>query len=252
MPNLSIQTAQALFSNPRLGPYLREVGQGNESTALELYQWGTELEGAFHATLSFLEIALRNSIDTQLQKWNSENSHRKWTTPGETREEIRNIAGRGLKSARKYAKEELERKHNTTNIIPSHDDILAQFTFGNLSYFFIDPGGHRPPVRQDIRQTLWQECLKDAFPDLDKPVDKRICNTPDGLIKIGNSLEHLRRLRNKVAHHDNLLQVDVRRQIHAINSVLGKIDPELPGFAMAKSQLRRLRNEDPRRRLNLH
>lgn len=244
MANLDIQAARTLFSAPRLKPYLNQVD--DEDLALELYQWGTELEGAFHATLSFLEIALRNAIDRQLQEWNNQQFSEPWTSHGNTREEISIIAGKSFRAARTYAQKELERKHGT-NINPTHDDILAQFTFGNLSYFFKEPGRACSTEREETRKKMWDECLRYAFPDLGKIPEQRICNAEDGLLRIGRSLEYIRVLRNKVAHHDNLLRLDVRDQIHGINSVLSKLHPALPGFAMARSQLRRLRKEDPRR-----
>ncbi|MFJ1511848.1 hypothetical protein [Cellulosimicrobium funkei] len=64
---------------------------------------------------------------------------------------------------------------------------------------------------------------------------------------IGNQLETLRRLRNRVAHHDNLLDVEVRHRLNGILSLLSKIDPTFPSLAAARSPLRRIIREDPRR-----
>lgn len=68
-----------------------------------------------------------------------------------------------------------------------------------------------------------------------------------GRIAIGKQLETLRRLRNRVAHHDNLLEVDVRHRMNGMLSVLATIDDEYPSLAASKSTLRRLAREDPRR-----
>lgn len=245
MSRLSLQDAKKFISEPRIKVYAEAIG--SEEKTLELYQWAVELEGAFHATLSFAEIALRNSIDQQLQIWNSQHFAEDWTTKDNTREEIKKILGKSVGTARSHAAKELKFKNSGADIQPTHDDILAQLTFGNLSYIFIDPLGVDDPSRKSYRDVLWNECLKHAFPDTGKPVGKRICELDDGRLKVGRALEHLRQLRNRIAHHDNLLNVDVRREIHNINSILSKLHPDLPGFAMYKSQLRRLRQEDPRR-----
>lgn len=60
-------------------------------------------------------------------------------------------------------------------------------------------------------------------------------------------VEMLRRLRNRVAHHDNLLQVDVRHRFNGMLSLLAKLDPTFPALAAARSSLRQLTKDDPRR-----
>ena len=244
MIRFPLQTAQLFFSAPRLQAYLDEAQDYDQ--ALDLYMWGSEVAGAFHATLSFLEIALRNAVDHQLKEWNGKESSQVWTTRGDTRDELRAVAGKAIGAARKHAKKELERKGQSPDVQPTHDQILAQFTFGNLSYLFIDPGYQDGGSKKADRDTLWDEALKLAFPDEGQPIGKRVCNYQNGRMRIGRQLEHLRQLRNRVAHHDNLLHVDIRKEIHTINSVLSKMNTELPAVAMSKSQLRRLRREDPR------
>lgn len=248
MSSLPPQIAHEFISSARLSPYLQESSSGKHEEALALYQWATELSGAFHATLSFVEIALRNSVDIQLKRWNALEfsstglpGSPNWTDRGQARTELKNIAGSAINTARKYAKEALARKNSIQRSRPTHDDVISQFTFGNLTSFFIIPSGDEESLSGD-REYLWDACLKDAFPNLGAP------NDPELRRKLCGSLNHLRRLRNKVAHHDSLLHVDVRAEISSINSVLGKMHPGLPSFAMEKSQLRRLRREDPRRR----
>lgn len=60
-------------------------------------------------------------------------------------------------------------------------------------------------------------------------------------------VEMLRRLRNRVAHHDNLLQVDVRHRFNGMLSLLAKLDPTFPALAAARSSLRQLTKDDPLR-----
>lgn len=52
---------------------------------------------------------------------------------------------------------------------------------------------------------------------------------------------------DRVAHHDNLLQVDVRHRFNGMLSLLAKLDPTFPALAAARSSLRQLTKDDPRR-----
>ena len=63
---------------------------------------------------------------------------------------------------------------------------------------------------------------------------------------LGRQLDTLRKLRNRVAHHDNLLEVNVVHRLNGMLSVLGQINPDLATLASAKNTLRRLAKEDPR------
>lgn len=64
---------------------------------------------------------------------------------------------------------------------------------------------------------------------------------------LGNSFSNIQALRNRVAHHDNLLDVALGNRLNWTLSLLSKINPDYPSLAMARSQLRRLIREDPRR-----
>ncbi|MCQ4614687.1 Abi family protein [Corynebacterium pseudogenitalium] len=255
MAKISMQTAEEFLSVPRLQPYVAAMGVAGEDAVLALYQWAVELEGAFHATLCVVEISSRNAIDRELRSWNSlpnssgDTFTEEWTELGNTREALKTLLGPSIGTARHHAQREIERKSpRNGQREPTHDDIVAQLTFGNLSSLFCAPGhAEESEERENLRQTLWDECLKNVFPDRGQPVERRICSDFNGRQRIGRSLEALRRLRNRVAHHDCLLEVDIKKSVDSINSVLAKLDPELPRFAMEKSQLRRLRREDPRR-----
>ena len=93
------------------------------------------------------------------------------------------------------------------------------------------------------QRALWAGVLSQAFPHADQ--------TDAGRLAIGAQLETMRQLRNRVAHHDNLLGVDVRHRQNGVLSLLSKVDPVLPNLAVARSPLRRLIRDDPRRTWSL-
>ncbi len=63
---------QQLINNiptPRFQTYLAAANQDPEK-ALALYQWNIDVAAAVTSTLAIVEVALRNTIDQQLRKWN--------------------------------------------------------------------------------------------------------------------------------------------------------------------------------------
>ncbi len=50
-----------------------------------------------------------------------------------------------------------------------------------------------------------------------------------------------------MAHHENLLSVDIRRRLRDMLGILALIDPKLPDLAMQSNRVRTLVRADPRR-----
>ncbi|WP_051662404.1 MULTISPECIES: hypothetical protein [unclassified Microbacterium] len=55
----------SLLGSARSGVYLTAAA-GDAARAGELYMWSTQVSGALHAQLSYVEIAVRNAIDPVL------------------------------------------------------------------------------------------------------------------------------------------------------------------------------------------
>jgi len=117
----------------------------------------------------------------------------------------------------------------------THDDVVAQLMFGAWVKLIRPLSAAASSQRHRL---LWEEAVSSAFPNAD--------TTDAGRILIGGQLETLRRLRNRVAHHDNLLGVEANRRFNGMLSLLTKIDRSYPDLAAARSQLRRLHRQDPR------
>lgn len=240
MPNVASQSPLGQLLGPaRLGPYLAAAG-GDQSKALDLYLWGTQLAGALHAQISFVEIAVRNALDTQLAIWNTAAGHgSEWSAPGATADPLYSLLRKQLDEARARAgREATERPHSHPRhgAGTNHDDVVAQLMFGAWVKLVRPPSQSEPSTRQ---QTLWRDCTHRAFPNVTAADADRI--------GVGDQLETLRRLRNRVAHHDNLLQVRLPDRLNSMLSLLAKLDSNYPALAMARSTLRQLIRADPRR-----
>ncbi len=229
----------ALLGSARLATY-RDAAGGDPDRATDLYLWVTELSGALHAQLSYVELAVRNAIDPQLAGWNDAQGHgREWTADGAAAPLLYQLLRKPLQDARKWAeKEAAERhpQHPRHGAGVTHDDVVAQLMFGAWVKLI------RPISRSESsapQQRLWADVLRHAFPHAER--------SQQGRTALGSQLESMRRLRNRVAHHDNLLEVDVRHRLNGILSLLSKVDPAFPALAATRSPLRRLVREDPRR-----
>lgn len=124
----------ALLGRARFDTYLSEA-DGDVAHATDLYLWATQLSGALHGQISFVEIAVRNAIDHQLGVWNQAAGYgRDWSAESHTAEPLYNLLRRQLKDARGRAIREAEERdhaHPRSGTIVTHDDVIAQLMFGS-------------------------------------------------------------------------------------------------------------------------
>ena len=237
-PMTQATTLQDLIGPARSAPYLTAT-HGDPKLAAALYAWGVELAGAWHSHISYVEVAVRNAIDVQLKQWNGQHGGGpEWTAPGKAGSLLHKIIGSAIADARVSAKKEAARRptgHPRYGHHPTHDDVVAQLMFGAWSRLLMLPH-HDPHVRQ---KKLWSQGLCSAFPQGH--------STDSGRETAGRQLESLRLLRNRIAHHDNLLRVNTIGHLNSSLSLLSKIDSSYPSLVMSRNSLRRLVQEDPRR-----
>lgn len=233
---MSQRTLERLLGPARLQRYL-DAADGDHQKAGELYLWATQLAGALHAQLSFVEVAMRNTLDPVLANWNSTQPGygADWTAEHGAAPLLYGLLKRSLALARKHAANESQRRprsHARRNAAITRDDVISQLTFGDWVKLIHDTDGTARQAR------LWIDAVHGAFPHVPATESERI--------RVGSQLETMRRLRNRVAHHDNLLNVNVRARLNESLSLLAKIDPDFPTIAAGRSTLRRLAREDPR------
>ncbi|WP_062391583.1 hypothetical protein [Gordonia phthalatica] len=116
----------------------------------------------------------------------------------------------------------------------THDDVISQLTFGNWSTLL---GFTATPDPSSVEQ-IWAEALHRAFP--------KAHGGTSGRRFVGTRLDRLRRVRNRVSHHENLLEVDASNRLKDLLAVLSTIDSEAPSWAMANSRVRAVVAQDPR------
>ena len=227
------------LGSARLATYLA-AAENDHGRAQDLYLWVTELSGALHAQLSYVEVAVRNAIDVQLMTWNdAQGCGREWTAPGQTAAPLYQLLRTALSEARQRAQREAEQRHpqhaRYRAAVP-HDDVVAQLMFGAWVKV-VQPFS---TVESSQRQEhLWTQAVRHAFPRDDQ--------SEAGRRAVGSQLDALRRLRNRGAHHDNLLEVNVSHRLNDILALLSKVNAAFPSLAAARSPVRRINRQDPRR-----
>jgi hypothetical protein len=228
-----------MLGTARLQPCLGAAG-GDVERAIELYLWSAEVSGVLHTQISFVEIAVRNALDLILADWNEAQGGqygRDWTIEGQAAPTLYDTIGGPLRRARRWAQTEADDRpdtHPRSGVTSTHDDVLVQLTFGVWQNLIHSPSSDN--IKQNL---LWTEATHQAF--------SNATDSDESRRETGKQLRKIRTLRNRVAHHDNLLDVALSSRLKGMLSLLAKIHPEFPDLAMTRSSLRRLIREDPRK-----
>lgn len=220
------------LSAARMVPYLQRCAN-NQKRALQLYQWHGELTASVQTVLGNTEVILRNAIDAQLQKWNTTN------VPGATSwllddpaAPLRSLSASKRKDALRRAKKQASTRlsdHRRYNQPVSHDDVLAHIMFGMWRDLLPN---HLPDANPDTRDNqnrmrLWDEALRDAFPNVEDL---------DGSVTFWR-VAHLHRLRNRVSHVEPLLDMDVRAHIQEAFDLVASVNPAVAQWLTGTSQV---------------
>jgi hypothetical protein len=155
------------LSRDRLAPYLAYVG-GNQERAVRLYEQNTALAEALYGILQGLEIALRNAIHEQMTLGLGVEAW--WTVV---------TLGPEQQSMIRKAEDALRREGKP----PDAGRVIAELSFGFWT-------GITGPKYAD----LWRNYLVKAFAR--RPVQR---------IDVHTRLNSIRKLRNRVAHHEPIL-----------------------------------------------
>lgn len=183
------------FSEARMRPYLLEA-DGDHKTAINLYKWNAELSAACFEVMSHLEVLIRNALDGCLQDYMKEQTCGiPWflmpINSGPTQTSI----SASIDATR------LRLRAQKKEIRPQ---IIANLSFGFWTNLLGTP-----------HEELWRHALHSAFPQ------------SSGKRKdVAAACNNLRLFRNRLAHPDSLLAVDVPFQLRKMLLVAGWIDPD--------------------------
>jgi hypothetical protein len=202
------------LSADRFATYV-EAAAGDARRALRLYEWNACASAALLHDLGHLEIGLRNAIDRALRRggavpWTDACSplfapllQSRSGTPTDLNERFR----AQLAEARAMAARGCTRA-------PAHGDIVSRLGFGFWRYL----------VSRSHEKALWVPLLHRAFP---RGTDRgRDVEAP---------LVRLNAVRNRVAHHEPLLRVDLNARVADVLALARLLDPDLARYVRAMS-----------------
>lgn len=177
-----------LLNADRLATYVRAC-HGDQDAALRLYAWNVEVASAFWGSFNVLEVALRNAIHAKLSTLASQEDW--WNAQiGLHQFEQRRVTD-AIGAARRA---------KGTAVVPGH--IVAELSFG----FWTGLLANR------YHQRLWVPALHGAFPHLVGP--RR---------ELHRKQESLRKLRNRIAHHEPIFARNLTADHDRLLDILGAI-----------------------------
>lgn len=175
-----------------MAPYL-EIASSNQSDALALYEWSARTSSAAFETVGHVEVLLRNTIDRCLRgHFREDECGIPWfllPTPG----------GEHVAAAVAEVRERLRAQGKE-----SRHQIVAGLSFGFWS-------GLLGPKYED----LWRDALHRAFP-----------NCSGRRKQVAVAVERIRKFRNRLAHHDSMINVDVPFEIRQLIEFASYIDTD--------------------------
>jgi Swt1-like HEPN/Abi-like protein len=184
-------------SSERFEKYRRLAA--SDAAAWELYSANVAYSAAFYAPLQALEVALRNAVDRELS-----HRHPSWLTGTSILHgpELRQVA---------EARDRLARQSKPAD----HGRLIAELSFGFWSGLFANA----------YDTDLWRTALhRLLYPRQQRP-------------QIHDMLERLRTLRNRIAHHEPIIQRRLMDDQQRIVDLLSWIDPATARWVDERSRV---------------
>lgn len=184
------------LSEQRFTPFLAAVDH-DHNRAVALYQWHLELSGATFSMIHWVEVIVRNAVDACLGAGQPQAPlSRTWLLDFEV---LRPWAVKQVVGA-------VERIGGEGPIVRAR--AVAGLSFG----FWVALFGRR-------YDGLWRERLHQAFPH-GRPARE----------EVSASMRRIHQLRNRIAHHDCLLDQDVAGVVGEMLALAEWVDPAAAGW----------------------
>lgn len=217
----------------------RSAADISDRSIQSLYLWQCAVASAWYEGLSIFEPVLRNRIDTELRKWNqSQGMSEDWLEdPAPPLRRAVNRMSADARGAAEMSARRRPRNHPRVGAPVTLDDRVSQLSFGNLSALF---PLHAPANRSNFgsgfsaKENLWLHALEGGFPGLTSKfveihrsnIDPSIPSRVMGGYAVADALEHLRRLRNRVSHQEQILNVDHQERLDDLYALVHAMSPQ--------------------------
>ena len=195
----TVQALRRSISPQRVATYLK-LASGDRHQAFQLYTRNAAVGASFHGPLQAVEITLRNGVHNAMAAAHGTSWFDGPLLKGPEQEAV----GKATKALRR------ERKPRTPG------DMVAALNFGFWVALF----------KKTYDATLWRTVLYRSF----EPVPPRS--------DLHQQLDRLRTLRNRIVHHEPILQRDLHADHDGILWVLRMLSPETAAWVEHHSRVR--------------
>jgi hypothetical protein len=202
------------LGQPRFGRYLQAVN-GDRLRAIALYEWNARVSAGFQRDLAHVEVALRNAYDTAAIGWGG-SGH--WLLDGYAGvfAPVFRTKGRRSRDINEHPRDQVRQAiRSAGGPNATAGKVIAQLSFGFWRY--LSTSAHE--------KTLWVPYLHRAFaPGTDRA-------------RIDAPIGRLHELRNRVAHHEHLLNQNVLSRFNDLLDVAQALQPDLATFLSTSSDI---------------
>lgn len=203
-----------LLSQPRLAEYKAAAG-GKLDAALKLYAWNLQTSAAFFESIHYLEVALRNVMDEALTTW------------------VATLPGAGADPWYRAAQVPLTPKTRSVITVAVNratdggrpelpGRVIAELGFGFWWSL----------LANNYNRDLWQPCLRRAFPSARRA-------------RLHTSLERVKRLRDRIAHHEPIHGRDLVEDCRTLLDTAEHVSQRLPWWIDTTSRVPMLLDQRP-------
>ena len=191
--HITLEAAEAVqraLSQRRLAEYLQNARETGH--AIQLYQWNAEVCAAFMVPLHICEVVIRNGVSEVL----SEAYGERWHSVAKFHNSLKRQGG-GYSPAKEL--QAVAGRHSASRVMAELSFVFWQSLF---------------TASQDTR--LWIPYLKLFFPNLNGAESIK-----DSRRRMYSDIDQVRRLRNKVAHHEAIISRDLGADLERICGLVG-------------------------------
>ncbi len=194
------------ISLARLKPYLSHTN-GNHEAALHLYAWNMEISAALWGGFHLLEITLRNSLHNQLVTLTGADD---WWNIRSDEDRNESLLSPSLLILIDKALSKSARRRRASF------EVISEISFGFWSGL----------LSKKFHERLWTGKLENAFPSYAGQRDS-----------LHASLEVMRLIRNRIAHHEPIYERDILSDHFQICAILGFIEPRAEAWLRQNSRV---------------
>lgn len=221
------------LSTNRFNTYLKAANK-NKNKAIYLYTLNTAISGEFYGPLQTLEVTLRNSLHEKLSQCYSTEWYDNPNAKLDKRcKELVENNRRDLIEKNNKKKKKLKKNNPITP-----PDMIANFSFGFWVSLLSKGGGLTDDPKgpkAEYKVTLWMPALCEAFPH-GKSINRKY---------IHQSLDALRLLRNRIAHHEPIFNQKIsgkslKELYDDILKITESISPQMKNWIVENNRVKEM------------